>query len=64
MKKYYCVATTIYDNGLVLSSVASSKIAEERPLSKMRVTPNADYYWDWFDTLKDAQEFTILTKKK
>lgn len=64
MKTYYCVATTIYNNGNVLSSVVSSKITEKRPKSKMRITTNADYYWDWFDTLKDAKEFVILTKKK
>lgn len=64
MKTFYCVATTICNNGDVTSNIVSSRIAEERPLSKMRVSTNADYYWDWFDTLKDAQEFTILTKKE
>lgn len=64
MKTYFCVATTIYNSGNVLSSVVSSRRAEEKPLSKMRVTPNADYYWDWFDTLESAKEFVTLTKKK
>jgi hypothetical protein len=64
MNKYYCVATTIYDDGLVLSNVVSTKIAEERPQSKTKTSPNADYYWDWFDSLSEAQEFVILTKKK
>ncbi len=64
MKKYYCVATTIYDDGLVLSNVVSTKITEKRPQSKMRVSTNADYYWDWFDTLEEAKEFVLLTKKK
>ena len=64
MKKYYCVATTIYDDGRVQSSVASTKIAKEKPQSKMKTSPNADYYWDWFNSLSEAQEFVILTKKK
>lgn len=64
MKKYYCVATTIYDNGRVQSSVASTKFAKEKPQSKMRVSTNADYYWDWFDTPEEAQEFILLTQKK
>lgn len=64
MKTYYCVATTICNNGDVSSCITSSIKAEEKPQSKMEVSPNFDYYWDWFDTLKDAQEFVILTLKK
>ena len=63
MKTFYCVATTICNNGDVTSNIVSSKITEERPLSTMDSSAEADFYWDWFDTLKDAQEFINLTLK-
>lgn len=30
----------------------------------MRVSTDADYYWNWFDTPEEAQEFILLTQKK
>lgn len=64
MKKFYCVATIIYSNGEVQSNVVSSKFSDEIPNASMDVTEDADYYYDWFEKLNDANEFVELTKKK
>lgn len=64
MKKFYCVATIIHSNGEVQSNVVSSKFSDEIPKASMDVTEDADYYYDWFEKLKDANEFVELTKKK
>lgn len=63
MKTFYCVATTICNNGDVTSSIVSSKVTEERPLSTMNSSAEADCYWDWFDSPELAQEFINLTLK-
>lgn len=63
MKKYYCVSTTIFDNGNILSSICSSKFAEERPKSTMEVSTKEDRYYDWFSSIDDAEEFIEITKR-
>lgn len=64
MKKFYCVSTMTPNKGKVLSAVTSSKMADEKPKSIMKVSKKKNYYWDWFETLEDAHSFVKLSKKK
>lgn len=57
MKKYYCVATTIKDNGVVSMNIVSTTIADKKPENSYKSTPRADLYLDWFDSEDEAQNF-------
>lgn len=62
MKTFYCVATTIKDNGQCSCKIIDSIEAETKPESKYKSTSRADYYTDWFGTLEEAQKFVETSK--
>lgn len=55
-KTFYCVAMTIYDNGRAVMHISTVE-AEAKPESTFVSTRRADYYKDYFDTAKEAQQF-------
>lgn len=57
MRTFYCVATTIKDNGQCSCNIVDTVEAETKPENKCKSTSHADYYTDWFETLEDAQNF-------
>ena len=62
MATFYCVATTIRDNGKCSCNIIDSMEAETQPESKFKSTGRADYYTDWFGTLEEAQKFVETSK--
>lgn len=64
MSTFYCVATTIRDNGRCSCSIVDSVEAETKPENKCKSTNRADYYTDWFETLEDAKRFVEQSKSK
>lgn len=57
MKTFYCVATTIHDNGRATIKLVATQQAEQRPENKCTETRQADYYTDWFDSEQEARQF-------
>lgn len=64
MKIYYCVATTIKDDGRATQNLVEERTCETKPENKCKTTSRADYYLDWFDTLEEAQLFVEQSKSK
>lgn len=64
MATFYCVATTVMDNGKCLCNIVASVEAETKPQGKVKSTSRADYYTDWFGTLEEAQKFVELNNRK
>lgn len=64
MRTFYCVATTVKDNGQCSCSIVDSVEAETKPENKCKSTSRANYYTDWFETLEDAQRFVEQSKSK
>lgn len=62
MNTYYCVATTIKDNGQVSCNIINSMEAEKKPENTFKSTSRVDYYCDWFGTLEEAQKFVETSK--
>ena len=62
MRTFYCVTTTIRDNGQCSCNIVHSVEAEIKPESKYKSTSRADYYTDWFERLEDAQNFVETNK--
>lgn len=62
MRTFYCVATTIRDNGQCSCNIVCTVEAETKPENKCKSTSRADYYTDWFEMLEDAQRFVEQSK--
>ena len=57
MKTYYCVTTSVYDDGHITAAITDTKQAEEKPQSHSRETRKCDIYTDWFESEADANAF-------
>lgn len=57
MKTYYCVTTSVYDDGRITAAITYTKESEHKPQSHSKETRKCDIYTDWFDNEKDAQAF-------
>lgn len=57
MKTYYCVATTIRDDGHITINLIATQEAEQRPENKCTSTRRADYYTDWLDSAEEVLQY-------
>lgn len=57
MKTYYCVTTSVYDDGHITATITDTKQAEKKPQSHGKETSKCDIYTDWFESKADAQTF-------
>lgn len=64
MKTYYCVTTTIHDDGRTSVILTCSRQAEERPANKCTSTDHTDYYTDWFDSAEEASDYVRNNQPK
>lgn len=64
MKTYYCVTTTIHDDGRVSVIHSRAQQAEVRPTNKCTSTGHTDYYIDWFDSAEEASEYVRNNQPK
>ena len=57
MKKlYYCVVSKYFDDGRAYA-VVKSVYEEEKPVNEYKSFNMVDVYHDYFDTLREAEEF-------
>ena len=63
MKTYWCVTTSIYDNGRVISAITNSIQAVKKPKNKSKALRTKDIYHDWFGSKEEAEEFVEDAKK-
>ncbi len=63
MKKYYCVATSFYDDGRVTSNLIDAREADERPADEYHSGKRCDTYLEWFGTEIEAQEHINASRK-
>lgn len=61
MHTYYCVTTTITDDGC-FCMLTALVAAEMKPENKVTHTARADYYADWFDSEEEAKAFVKANK--
>lgn len=57
MKTFYCVTTTVDNNGGITAHITSIVHAEKIPENTFISTSRRDIYNDWFDNLEDARQF-------
>lgn len=56
MKTYYCVTTSVDDNGKVLAAITSVVDAVCKPENTIKSLKRKDIYNDWFDDLEEAKK--------
>lgn len=57
MKTYYCVTTSVYDDGHITAAITGTKQSEKKPQSHSKETSKCDIYTDWFESEADANAF-------
>lgn len=57
MKTFWCVTTTVYDDGRVVSAIADCIQATSKPENVSRELKRKDVYCDWFDSKEEADQF-------
>ena len=57
VQTYWCVMTTVKDDGNCHGVITEHKDAEECPESTMTSTRRADIWCDWFDSREKAVAF-------
>lgn len=57
MKTYWCVTTSVYDDGRVVSAITNSIQAEKIPKNESKSLRNKDIYHDWFGSREEAYQF-------
>jgi hypothetical protein len=63
VKTYYCVTTTIYDNGRAAAAITDTIEADAKPESRFTETRSRDIYTDYFESLKEAKQFVKEAKE-
>ena len=57
MKTFWCVTTSVYDNGKVRAAITNCIQAVKKPESESKELRNKDVYHDWFGNKKEADQF-------
>lgn len=55
--KYYCVTTSIYDNGAIHAALSAVVEADAPPANTYKETSRCDIYNDYFRTQKEAEKY-------
>lgn len=63
MKIWYCATSSFDDKDRVTASVTATLAAESKPESTFADTTRKDIYFDWFGSLKEAQDFVKKAKE-
>lgn len=56
-KEYFCVTTSVYDDGRVIAAITASEFSERKPENTSMSTSRKDIYNDWFDDIDEAKRF-------
>ena len=57
MKTWFAVIASYYDNGRVTANLIDIREADEKPESTMTELKKCDCYVEWFESLKEANEY-------
>lgn len=57
IKTYWCVTTSLYDDGRVIAAITNCIQAEKKPESESKELRNKDVYHDWFNSKEEAVQF-------
>lgn len=63
MNKYFCVTSTIDNQGRIAAAITNSIEAAVKPENTFTSTSRRDIYNDWFDTLEEAKAFLEEAKE-
>lgn len=63
MKTYYCVTTTVYDDGKIIAAITSVVEAACKPENSSNSLKRRDVYNDWFDNPEEAKEWIKEAKE-
>ncbi len=63
MKTYYCVATSVDDNGKVRAAITDIIDAAQKPQNSFKSLKRKDIYIDWFENHEDAKRMVEEAKK-
>jgi hypothetical protein len=63
MKTYWCVKTSVDDNGRVVANITNTIEAVSKPENSFTITKRRDIYNDWFESYEEAQEFVEEAKR-
>lgn len=57
MKTFWCVTTSVYDNGSVRAAITDCIKAVKKPENEVRELKKKDVYHDWFGSKEEADQF-------
>lgn len=57
MKTFWCVTTSVYDNGKVRAAITNCIQAVKKPENESKELRNKDVYHDWFGSKEEADRF-------
>lgn len=57
MKKWYCVVSSFYNDGIVIANMVDVVQARQKPESEFKETSRCDIYTDWFGSRKEAENW-------
>ena len=57
LKTFWCVKSSVYNDGSVKTSMMSTKMAISKPENKSFESPLKDVYIYWFNSEEEAKEF-------
>ena len=57
MKTFWCVTTSVYDNGKVRAAITNCIQAVKKPERESKELRNKDVYHDWFGSKEEADQF-------
>lgn len=63
MKTFWCVTTSVHDNGKVRAAITNCIQAVKKPESESRELRNKDVYHDWFGSKEEADKFVEDAKR-
>lgn len=57
IKTYWCVTTSVYDDGRVIAAITNSIQAVKAPKNESKSLRRKDIYHDWFGSKEEAERF-------
>lgn len=56
-RTYWCVTSSVYDDGRIVAAITNSIQAVKKPENKSKELKRKDIYLDWFDSKEEADQF-------
>lgn len=62
-RTWWCVVTTVYDDGRVTAHITDSQESVKQPESHSQSTSRRDIYSDWFESREEAEKIVEEAKR-